>query len=445
MIAGAASGSLAGHHQLNGAINVHQLPQVPAKRKWLHGTDLARGAVSLLVAPGGRGKSSWLIALSLACASGKPLLGAHIFGGPLRVLLLNAEDSTNEIALRLRAAMQHHGLTDNDVAGLHVAGADRLGLSLLRVEGKAASLDQKGWAALIAEIDAVRPDVIILDPLVSLMGGASTNDNAVAALLMGQLVALTSRRGLGVMVAHHAAKGREPTSAESAMGAASFVNLARIALGIEPIADKDAGRVGLAPWEAKSVFRVIGTKQNLRPPDETDRLFRLVSIEMSNAEPPVYPNADRVAVVEEFTPGTSSPAFSPALIRDALQAVTAATPPLSPSARAGARYAVPMLVRAIDPHRGGRATEDDAKAVLDHIVRAGLVVVQTVKLTRPGGRSDNRDGLVLTREGKKAAGGTPQGISDAPPADHLPQAPQSPATVMRDDAGRGPPGPPATP
>src|SRR4029077_18387022 len=125
-----------------------------------------------------------------------------------------------------------------------------------------------------------------------LVGGASVNDNAAAALLMGGLVALAAERRIGIMVAHHASKGRDPNSAESAMGAASFVNLARIALGIEPLAEKDAPQVGLPSWEAGSVFRIVGTKQNLRPPDEADRWFRLKSVQMQNAQPPVYPTGD---------------------------------------------------------------------------------------------------------------------------------------------------------
>jgi hypothetical protein len=118
----------------SGAVTVAELPALPPKRKWLHGTDTARGAVSLLVAPGARGKSTWLLTLALACASGRQLLGSHIFGGPLRVLYLNAEDATSEIALRLRAAMRHHGLNDADVPGLRLAGVDRLRITLLEAD-----------------------------------------------------------------------------------------------------------------------------------------------------------------------------------------------------------------------------------------------------------------------------------------------------------------------
>ena len=169
------------------ALPVAELPVTPSKRQWLHGTDVVRGAVSLLVAPGARGKSSWLVMLALACSSGRDLLGAHVFGGKLRVLLINAEDSTDEMALRFRAAMQHHGLTDADVPGLRVAGAERLSLSLLRPNGTSANLHDEGWLTLGRELDDFEPDVLILDPLVSLMGGVTTNDNAAAALFMSRL------------------------------------------------------------------------------------------------------------------------------------------------------------------------------------------------------------------------------------------------------------------
>jgi hypothetical protein len=382
------------------ALSVADLPTVPPKREWLHGTDLLRGTVSLIVAPGARGKSSWLTTLALACASGRSLLGAHVFGGPLRVLLINAEDPTSEIALRVRAAMLHHGIADADVPKLHVAGADRLRPSLLRANGNSAALDPVGWSMLNVELDRIQPDVLIVDPLISMMGATSTNDNSGAALLMGQLVATAAGRRMSIMIAHHAAKGRDPASAEAAMGAASFVNLARIALAIEPLAESDAGRVGLPPWDARSVFRIVGTKQNLSAPDATDRWFRLTNVEMDNAQPPIYPTGDRVGVVEVFRPGVSGAAFPPGLIRDALRAVDAAATPLSLSKRAGGRWASPVVAAAIAVHRGGRASDVEATAVLYYMEKSGLIAVQKVTLLRPGGRSDMRDGLVLTAAGK---------------------------------------------
>jgi hypothetical protein len=282
--AGASGATQANAQQANShrAVPIASLPLIPPKRQWVHGTDLIRGAVSLMVAPGARAKTTWLLTCALACASGRSLLGAHVYGGPKHVLYLSAEDSTNEIALRLRAAMQHYGLSDTDVSGLSVIGAENWGLSLLGGSRGTLAIDQRGWGALKKELDGINPDVLILDPLINLMGGVDSNDNSAAALLMGQFVALAAGRGMAVMIAHHAAKGRDPTSAESAMGAASFVNLSRIVLSIEPLAEKDAGRLGLPPWEAKTVFRVGGTKQNYSPPNAEDRWYRTSSVEIQN-------------------------------------------------------------------------------------------------------------------------------------------------------------------
>jgi hypothetical protein len=127
------------------------------------------------------------------------------------------------------------------------------------------------------------------------------------------------------------------------------------------------------------------------------------SIEISNAEPPVYPNGDLVGVVEMLSPGTSGPAYCAELIRDALRAIHRATPPLSPSKRSTHRYAVPVLARAVAPHRAGHVSDVEAFAVLDHLLRSGLAAVEKVKLSRSAGRADVRDGLVLTAAGTKAA------------------------------------------
>jgi hypothetical protein len=89
------------------------------------------------------------------------------------------------------------------------------------------------------------------------------------------------------------------------------------------------------------------------------------------------------------------------MIRDALRVIDTASTALSPSKRATARYAVPIIAPAIAHHRSGRASDLEAAAVLDHLIRTGLIKVDKVKLSRPGGRSDARDGLVLTSAGKQ--------------------------------------------
>ena len=110
-----------------------------------------------------------------------------------------------------------------------------------------------------------------------------------------------------------------------------------------------------------------------------------------------------------------------AVIAAALQALDAANPPLSPSKRATGRYAADAIVKAIAPHRGGKVSDVEAEAVLDHIIRSGLAVVQKVKVPRPGGRADERNGLMVTAEGKAAMQQSAAAGVAAPTVPHSPQ------------------------
>jgi hypothetical protein len=290
--------------------------------------------------------------------------------------------------------MRHYRLTDSDLAGLRVAGADDFPLTLMRLDRGQPKLSDEGWGALSAELESLLPDVVLVDPLVALMGGVSLNDNSAAALMLSNFVRLAARRGLALVIAHHAAKNREATSAEAAMGAASLVNLARIVLSIEPLAESDAGKIGVAPWDARSVFRIISTKQNLSPPNAADRWFRLVSVDMPNAEPPIYPHGDRVAVVEPFAPNPGGAVFPLPLITAALQAIAGANPPLSPSGR-GTINAISVIAQAIAPHRGHNGSKVEAKAVLDHLLRSGRVAIQDVQVPRQGRGPYTRKGVAV--------------------------------------------------
>ena len=124
-----------------------------------------------------------------------------------------------------------------------------------------------------------------------------------------------------------------------------------------------------------------------------------------------------------------------------IAAISCMVHPASARRRATERYAAPVIARAIAPHRGGHASEMDGKAVLDHLISAGLIAVGDVKLRRGGGRSDTRQGLVLTSAGKMAV----QQVIQVAPTNPTPQSPQCPAVTLQDDAGGEPLGSPATP
>ena len=127
-------------------------------------------------------------------------------------------------------------------------------------------------------------------------------------------------------------------------------------------------------------------------------------------------------MVEVFQPGASGAAFPPQMIRDALVAINCGDPPLSPSKQSKGRYAAPVIAEAIKHHRGGGISDAAAESILEHLIRSGLVKVQSVTVRRIGGRADIRNGLVLTPAGKSVIEQANQGPSNSP------QSPQSPAS-----------------
>jgi len=95
---------------------VWQDPATLPRRPWLYGRHLLRRQVAVTVAPGGVGKSSLTICEGLAMASGRDLMGEWV-ARDLRVWLFNLEDPRDELQLRITAAMQHHGVAPDEIAG----------------------------------------------------------------------------------------------------------------------------------------------------------------------------------------------------------------------------------------------------------------------------------------------------------------------------------------
>ena len=77
-------------------------PKAIPHRQWLYGNHLIRGFVTLLIAPGGTGKSSVALAMCMSLAIDRSILGPHIFQ-QCNAALLNLEDPQEEIDRRISA------------------------------------------------------------------------------------------------------------------------------------------------------------------------------------------------------------------------------------------------------------------------------------------------------------------------------------------------------
>jgi hypothetical protein len=270
-------------------------------RKFLYGFDLVRGELTVLGSPGGAGKSSFAIGMAISSATGREFLQEKIRGNNLKALVINGEDSSEEIWRRVYAFSLEHGIAERDLHGLTVVGADDAWvqqISFLTTNEKGAStLNQRGLDALQRALDALHPDVIVLDPLVSFCGGGNMNDNAVMSLAMRKLKEFAARYKCAVLIVHHTTKRGDAGNVETISGAAAITNLARRAIMPAPLTDDDIKRLGILPSERPQYFKLVDAKSNLVPRAVDSPLYRLQSVELPNPEPPLYPNGDNVQAI----------------------------------------------------------------------------------------------------------------------------------------------------
>ena len=270
-------------------------------RQMLYGIDLYAGEVTVLAAPGGHGKTSLAIGIAVSlAANNKDALDEKIWVYQPTVLYINGEDSKPENLRRFWGFSIRHRIAEGDIKRLKLLAADDYRtqrLSFLRSDRGASVLDEQGVEFLGKLLEAIRPRVLVLDPLISFCGGGNANDNAVMALVMRGLKALAARFECAILILHHTRKGGEPGHPELISGASSIVNLSRRAIMIVPMTKEEATKFGVPPSEHRSYFKVVSAKSNMAPPSAECPWYKLESVNLPNAEPPTYPNGDNVQAV----------------------------------------------------------------------------------------------------------------------------------------------------
>jgi AAA domain len=275
-------------------------------RHWLYGTYLVRGEITVLAAPGGAGKTALATGIAVEVAAGNAKLGEQLWrNSDQKVLYLSGEEGGAEITRRIYAFCKQHNISEKDVARLSVAAADDprvQSTSLLGVNEKATVLNEAGFKSLQSALEQLRPDLLVLDPLVVFCGGGDMN-GTIMSLVMRKLKALAVLFDCAMLIVHHTRKGRpgsdDPAEqAERISGAAAIVNLARRALMPVTMSETEAKLYSVLPSQRFQFFKLVDAKSNLAPLSAEARWYELVSEELPNSEPPIYPNGDRVQAVK---------------------------------------------------------------------------------------------------------------------------------------------------
>lgn len=279
-------------------------PVMIPKRPWLYGHWLLRNTVTAIVAPGGVGKSSLVASMCLSLASGKPLLGKEVWGGPQRAWYWNLEDDGDELSRQLHAAAMHHGIKPHDLESrLFIdSGPDGAGLCTAVEDRSGFMLRRPVTDAVVTELLARRLDVLIIDPFVS-SHEVDENANSKIDAVVKEWARVAKAANCSVVLVHHTKKldGKRVTG-EASRGATSLINAARSVLVLNRMQSEEAEFFNIPPQETNRFFNVQDDKHN-RAPAEAAQWYNLVSQQLGNG--------DSVGVVAPWRPPSVMDGIAP--------------------------------------------------------------------------------------------------------------------------------------
>lgn len=262
---------------------VWQDPATLPRRPWLYGRHLLRRQVAVTVAPGGVGKSSLTICEGLAMASGRDLMGEWV-ARDLSVWLFNLEDPRDELQLRITAAMQHHNVAPDEIAGrLYVDTGRERELCVAIADRNGTMIVKPVIDALADEIVARKIDVLVIDPFVS-SHRAGENDNNAIDMIAKEWARLADRCNCAIELVHHTRKtnGTEATT-EDGRGASALLNAARSGRVLNRMSDDLKEDAGIPATDLRTYFAVTRDKANLAPAGKR-QWRRMESVTLANGE-----------------------------------------------------------------------------------------------------------------------------------------------------------------
>ena len=256
--------------------------------QWLYGRHLLRGEVAGTAAMGGTGKSTSSIVEALAMASGRMLLEAEV-PRPLRVVLVNLEDTRNTMDKRIAAVMRHYGLAPADIGDRLIVKAK--GEVKIKVARQRRSGDVERNEATVRALTQLmlehHGDVLSIDSFIR-THGVNENDNSAIQEVVECYEDVAVVTQIAVHLWHHTRKlGGEKATVEAARGASAFIDACRSARIFETLTEKEHEQLKDIQPEMLPrghYFRSFNGKRNFAPPADQSDWFEIKNVTLLNGD-----------------------------------------------------------------------------------------------------------------------------------------------------------------
>ncbi len=274
-------------------------PQTIPPRPWLYGTILQRGYVTVLVAPGGTGKTQAAMAIAMAMARGETILGHHVHF-QTNTWILNLEDPLDEMDRRLAALMIHHGVTRESLTGslfMHSGRDRRICMGVRDPDGQLIVFPDR--EAIVEATANMNIGLIVVDPYVKSHSlNENSNEDMDAAATAWAEIADEIR--CAILLVHHVRKG-PVLDIDSARGATALIAASRAAYMLQTMSEQEAEELSIPKKERWRHIRMDDGKANMAPPAAVADWFRMEMVALHNRTPE-YPHGDMVAALARWEP-----------------------------------------------------------------------------------------------------------------------------------------------
>jgi RecA-family ATPase len=153
------------------------------------------GSFVMLIGQSYVGKSTFITQLSICLAIGREWL-FFLLDRPLKVMVVQAEDPPNKLA-KMGHMFKRMRLTDEEIS---LADQNTVVLTIRDLQDAGAIKEIERHAL------AFKPDIIVINPMTSFLGGSVYRDEMINAFLRVQLTPMLDRIKASAVVVHHPPK-----------------------------------------------------------------------------------------------------------------------------------------------------------------------------------------------------------------------------------------------
>lgn len=258
----------------------------PPLRDWIMQNRYIGGFISLIIAPGGIGKSTLTLLDGASVSTGKALSGFDVIKKGA-VWIYNTEDPLEELERRILALAKHHNLKLEDLNNLFItSGRDQPLIMAKLGKNKTIEVNKEAITNMVDNIKEHDIKLLIVDPFVR-THEVSENDNMQIDKVLWCFQQVAERTSCAIGLVHHtskAAKSMDDNDPNMARGASALVNASRIAHTLIPMKEKEAKDFGLAETNKNWHVKLNDAKANLQPPTDKANWFKKISVTLANGE-----------------------------------------------------------------------------------------------------------------------------------------------------------------